>query len=339
MRIPVPLNALRAFEAAARHLSIKDAALELAVTPSAVSHQLRSLEDMLGVELLRRVGARLEMTDAARRLAPGLNEGFALIADGVGSLRRERRDGPLRVNMLPTFATNWLSPRLSQYPFERRGFSLEISTTQDDVDLAAGVADVGIWYGDGQWPCLHADLLFEASIDLFARPGFATGTYRERVKRVSRANLFISRHCLTWPQWMESLPGGPFEPSVITHVDSGGLTMQAAADGAGVAIAVCELAESAVRLGRLESVFRHPVSAGVGFWLVYPEALGEDRRLDNLRSWLRGQVSEQLAQKAAAGIETASSSHKGKSEPRSTVQSPSSSHELQSGDVCASLSP
>ena len=92
---------------------------------------------------------------------------------------------------------------------------------------------------------------------------------------------------------MDSLPGGPFEPAVVTRVDSGGLTMQAAADGAGVSIAVCELAESAVRLGRLASVFDHPVSAGVGFWLVYPEALSEDRRLGNLRGWLREQVDAQ----------------------------------------------
>ena len=105
--------------------------------------------------------------------------------------------------------------------------------------------------------------------------------------------LFVSRHCLSWRRWMDSLPGGPFEPAVVTRVDSGGLTMQAAADGAGVSIAVCELAESAVRLGRLASVFDHPVSAGVGFWLVYPEALSEDRRLDNLRGWLREQCQSE----------------------------------------------
>ena len=297
MRIPVPLNALRAFEAAARHLSTKEAALELAVTPSAVSHQLRTLEDMLGVELLRRVGTRLELTCAGERLAPSLNQGFALIAEGVGALRDERYDGPLRVNMLPTFATNWLSPRLSLYPFGRRGFSLEISTTQDEVDLAAGAADAGIWYGSGQWPGLQADLLFEASIDLYARPGFATGSPAQRMQQVARANLFVSRHCLTWQRGMACLPDGPFEPAMVTRVDSGGLTMQAAADGVGVSIAVCELAESAVRLGRLESVFDHPVSAGVGFWLVYPEALREDRRLDNLRRWLGEQC---LAQSTVA---------------------------------------
>lgn len=338
MRIPVPLNALRAFEAAARRLSVKDAALELAVTPSAVSHQLRTLEDVLGVELLRRIGTRLELTDAGRRLAPGLNQGFALIAEGVGTLREERRDGPLRVNMLPTFATNWLSPRLCLYPFERRGFSLEISTTQDDVDLAAGVADAGIWYGDGQWPGLQAELLFEATVDLYARPGFVAGTCRERIEQVTQTNLFVSRHCLTWQHWMDSLPGGPFQPAVVTRVDSGGLTMQAAADGAGVSIAVCELAESAVRLGRLESVFGHPVSAGVGFWLVYPRALREDWRLDNLRGWLRDQISEQLAQKTAAVTKAPSNIRERKREYPSAVGSPSSAHKAPAGETCASPS-
>lgn len=234
--------------------------------------------------------------------------------------------------MLPTFATNWLSPRLSLYPFERRGFSLDISTTQDDVDLAAGVADAGIWYGDGQWAGLRADLLFEATIDLYARPGFATGSRRERLKQVARANLFVSRHCLSWRRWMDSLPGGPFEPAVVTRVDSGGLTMQAAADGAGVSIAVCELAESAVRLGRLASVFNHPVSAGVGFWLVYPEALCEDRRLDNLRGRLREQVAGQA--RHGGQERTADDTGSAKDGPSQSTASPAA--KPRSAAACAS---
>lgn len=289
MRIPVPLNALRAFEAASRHLSIKEAAAELGVTPSAVSHQIRSLEESLGVELLRRVGAGLEMTAAGRQLAPSLNQGFQHIAEGVAQMRTQRQTGPLRLNMLPAFATNWLSPRLGRYPFEQDGFSLDISTSQDDVDLAAGEADAGIWYGTGQWPGLRSELLFEAQIDLYARPGFATGTHQERVNKIRRTNLFISRHCLNWRHWLDSMPEGPMEPGLLTTVDSGGLTLQAAADGVGVTIAVCELANSAVQAGRLESVFNRPVKDGAGFYLVYPDGLREDRRLALLRRWLHTQ--------------------------------------------------
>jgi len=291
MRIPVPLTALHAFEAAARHLSIKDAANELAVTPSAVSHRLRTLEQALGVQLLRRTGTGIELTEAGRRLAPQLQQGFDLIADVVGTLRQTRRDGPLRLNMLPSFATNWLAPRLSSYPLERRGCSLEFSTTQDEVDLAAGAADAGIWFGSGQWPGMVSELLFEAKIDLYARPEMCMGSAADRKRRVSQANLFISRHCVTWTQWMETLPVGAFEPGTVINVDSGGLTMQAAADGAGVCIVVCELAENFVREGRLMSVFEHQVDAGAGFWLVYPEALAEDRRLDQLRRWLKQQLT------------------------------------------------
>lgn len=296
MRIPVPLNALRAFEAAARHLSIKEAASELAVTPSAVSHQLRTLENLLGVQLLRRLGSRLELTDAGRRLVPGLSQGFAQIAESVSALREERRDGPLRVNILPAFAANWLAPRLNAYPFDRHGFSLEISTTQDPVDLAAGVADIGIWYGDGHWADMEADLLFDATIDLYVRPGILRGSYSERLQQLNHMNLFVSRHCRTWRHWLESLPEGVFEPAAITSVDSSGFTVQVAADGGGVSIAVCELADSAVREGRLESVFHHPVSANLGFWLVYPAFLREDRRLENFRAWLRDQVRQQFLQ-------------------------------------------
>lgn len=290
MRIPVPLTALHAFEAAARHMSIKDAANELAVTPSAVSHRLRTLEEALGIELMRRNGPRIELTDAGRKLAPALSKGFSLIADVVGDLRETRRDGPLRLNMLPSFATHWLSPRLGSYPLERRGCSLEISTTQDEVDLAAGVADAGIWFGDGQWPGLVSELLFHATIDLYAPPGLCQGSVAERKARLGAANLFISRHCVNWREWMSTLPGGPFEPATVINVDSGGLTMQAAADGAGVCIVVCELVEDFLRQQRLESVFNHPVDAGAAFWLVYPECFAEDRRIGHLRAWLHDQL-------------------------------------------------
>ncbi|HBO4000002.1 TPA: LysR family transcriptional regulator [Pseudomonas aeruginosa] len=178
MRIPVPLNALRAFEAAARHLSIKDAALELAVTPSAVSHQLRTLEDLLGVELLRRVGATVELTDAGRRLAPTLNAGFCHIAASVQALRDERLDGPLRLHTLPAIAINWLAPRLAAYPFGTAESALDITTVQGHADLAAGTADVGLWFGEPPWPGLVSETLFAGSLGVYARAGSLAATPR-----------------------------------------------------------------------------------------------------------------------------------------------------------------
>lgn len=286
MTASLPVNALRAFEAVARHMSIRKAADELAVTPSAVSHQLRTLELALGAQLLHRTGAGLTLTRLGQDLAPGLQLGFAAIAKGAAGLRAHRRDGPLKVNMLPTFAIHWLSPRLSLYPFERQGSSLELTTTQDGADLAAGEADVGIWFGSGQWPGLQAELVFNASIDLYASPMHASGSLDERRRHVERSNLFVSRHCHAWEAWMAAFPSGPLKAALVTTVDSSGLTLQAAADGAGVCIAVCELAETAVGQGRVQSLFDLPRSAGAGFWLVYPPALGEDRRVLRFKEWL-----------------------------------------------------
>lgn len=277
-RIPVPLNALRAFEAVARHGSIRDAAAELSVTPSAISHQLRGLEETLGLTLLRRAGNRLALTEAGAALAPELAEGFGRIARAVGALAADRTTGPLRLSMLPTFAVHWLSPRLMRYPFERRGFEILISTSQVAVDLGAGAADAAIRHGAGSWPDLVADLLFAETVDLFAGPAPI---------EVARANLFLSHHRQDlFARWNAALPQGPVTPAAITLVESTGLALRAAADGAGIAFAGVEMAAADVAAGRLRTLYGRPVTADGGYWLVYPEALRRDRRLVNIRRWL-----------------------------------------------------
>ncbi|MCF3935719.1 LysR substrate-binding domain-containing protein [Acuticoccus sp. M5D2P5] len=291
MRLPVPLNALRAFEVAARHLSIKDAAQELSVTPSAVSHQLRILEASLGFDLMRRTGAGLELTEAGRALAPELTEGFSRIAQAVGTLRRERAEGPLRVSMLPTFANHWLSPRLANYPFERTGCELVLSTSQFAVDLAAGAADAAIRHGKGHWADLHADLLFAETVGLLGHPArFAEGEALRA--RLARTNLFLSQHRRrNFAAWNETLPGGPIEVAGTTIVDSAGLALRAAIDGAGVTLAGIEIAEADIAAGRLALLMPHRVTCG-GYYLVYADGMKRDRRLRSLREWL-------LAERAA----------------------------------------
>lgn len=293
-RLSVPLNALRAFEAAARHLSIKDAAREIGVTPSAVSHQLRILEELLGVDLMRRVGVRLELTESGRALAPDLTAGFGRIIEAVGALKSERTLGPLRISMLTTFATHWLSPRLAGYPFARSGFELLITTSQETVDLKAGVADAAVRHGRGDWPGLSADLLFLEHVGLLARPESeaAEPTPDELRRRISRANLFLSQHRREgFERWNATLPGGPITPAAITIVDSAGLGLKAAMDGAGLTLAGLEMAEHDITAGRLATVFDHPLATGTGYYLVYPPALERDRRVRNIRSWLLAEAA------------------------------------------------
>lgn len=291
MRLTVPLNALRAFEAAARHLSIKEAAAEIGVTPSAVSHQLRILEDALGVELMRRTGPRLELTEAGRALSPDLTAGFSRIISAVGALTTERRVGPLRLSILPTFAVHWLSPRLAAYPFARNGFELLITTSQTVVDLNAGVADAAVRHGAGSWPGVVSDLLFEETVGLLGRPQLRGGGDDALREVIAQSNLFLSQHRRDhFDRWNATLPGGPVSPAAITMVDSVGLGLQAAIDGAGVTLAGAEIVECDLASGRLALLFDHRITAGAGYYLVYPDALARDRRVRNLRTWLLAQV-------------------------------------------------
>jgi LysR family glycine cleavage system transcriptional activator len=300
MRLNVPLNALRAFEAAARHLSIKDAAGEIGVTPSAVSHQLRILEELLGVTLMRRAGPRLELTETGRVLAPELTAGFSQIISAVGALKNERKLGPLRLSMLPTFVVHWLSPRLATYPFARSGFELLISATQTAVDLRAGVADAAVRHGQGSWPGVHAELLFEENVALLGRAPLISEDQASLRKTVERENLFLSEHRReNFERWNDTLPGGPIKPAAITIVDSAGIGLKAAIDGAGLTLAGIEIAEWDIVTGRLTPLFGHQVPAHAGYYLCYPPALERDRRLRNVRTWMlaeaqkaRGRTSE-----------------------------------------------
>lgn len=289
MRLAVPLNALRAFEAAARHLSVKGAAAEIGVTPSAVSHQIRLLEDSLGVELLRRTGARLELTQAGRMLTPGLSNGFRQIAESVGTLQKDRKLGALRLSLPPGFAAHWLLPRLAAYPAARPGFELELQTTQEVADLAAGSADAAVRHGKGHWAGTVSEHLFDETLTLLGR-----GTAEEDTRKlVSRSTLFISGHRQdAFARWNETLPGGPVLPAAVITVDSTSLSLKAALDGTGITFAGPELAAEDIAAGRLYPLFAHRVAAEAGYYLCYPPALERDRRIRNLRTWLMDETGD-----------------------------------------------
>ncbi|BBK33963.1 LysR family transcriptional regulator [Stella humosa] len=291
MRLTVPLNALRAFEAAARHLSIKDAAAEIGVTPSAVSHQLRILEEAFRLELMRRAGPGLELTAAGRALAPDLTAGFARIVGAVGALQTQRRLGPLRLSIMPTFASHWLSPRLATYPLARPGFELLISTTQDLADLNAGGADAGIRHGRGNWPGLAADLLFQESVVLLGRPGWpAAGDVRAAAARMP---LFLPQRLQAdFERWNATLPGGAIRPASITIVDTSGLGLKAAMDGVGLTLGGFEMVQDDIAAARLAVLFDHRIGTDSGYYLVYPPALARDRRIRNLKPWLLAEASK-----------------------------------------------
>ena len=160
---------------------------------------------------------------------------------------------------------------------------------RDSADLAAGTADVGLWFGKPPWPGLLSERLFAGTLSAYAGAGTLALTRKGRLAQLAQSHLFVSRYGTNWEQWLQTLPPGSQRPALVTHVDSCGLALQAATEGAGVCLVVAQLAERAVQAGTLEPVFEHEVPAGGDFHLVYPQALREDRRLRALRAWLREQ--------------------------------------------------
>src|SRR6202011_3954150 len=155
-----PLGALRAFEAAARQLSFSRAAVELHVTPAAVSHQIHTLEQDLGVKLFQRLNRSIQLTASAQVLLPGLTEAFAGIHASVGRLRAHNDTGSLTVTASPSFAAKWLVLRLHRFQEQYPEVDVRISATDDVVDLTRGDFDIAIRYGRGKYPGLDVELLF-----------------------------------------------------------------------------------------------------------------------------------------------------------------------------------
>ena len=211
-RLP-PLNALRVFEAAARHLSFKEAAAELSITQAAVSHQIKTLEDYLGVELFRRAGRGVQLTDAARAALPKLREGFDSFAEAMEALRSRASKAELMITAPPVFTARWLMPRLADFAsrepkVQLRVFAsskmvdagaLDSSNLVSDLDLRSESSEVEIHLGAGQYPGYRADRLFGVSMAVVISP---------ELKHEIRKPEDLARQTLLHDDAMEIVAGG-----------------------------------------------------------------------------------------------------------------------------------
>lgn len=270
----LPLTALRSFEAVARHASVKKAAAELGVIPSAVSHQIRKLEQRVGSRLFDRRGRQLVLTPEGERLLPGVATGLETIAQAFADHHRERVTGPLRVSVLETFALYWLLPKMVDYPFADEGRSLRLLPTQRLVSFDTENVDAAIRLGGTQSPDLEADPLFSDTLTLVAAPSVAEG-----------APVFISRHRLE--EWNEFHDTAGVHDRVLVLVESASLAIKAATDGVGLAFAPVQLVEHELAAGRLHIASAVRVAGRRGHYsLLYPKLTRRDPRLRAFREWL-----------------------------------------------------
>jgi LysR family transcriptional regulator, regulator of gene expression of beta-lactamase len=263
-RPQLPLNALRAFEASARHLSFTRAAEELCVTQAAVSHQVKGLEARLGVMLFRRLARALVLTDEGQALLPVLSDSF----DRIGQAMLRFREGAVRealsVGVVGTFAVRWLLPRLAQFREAHPLSDVRVRTHNNKVDLAAEGLDMAIRFGDGAWHGVQAAEILKAPLTALCTPQIAARL--DSPQALASVTLLRSYRREEWPVWFASVGVEP--PSLSGPVfDSLSLMVQAALQGDGVALAPPVMFGRELHARQLVQPF--PASVDVGsYWLT-----------------------------------------------------------------------
>ena len=261
----LPLNGLRAFDAAARHLSFTRAAIELCVTPAALGHQVKALEERLGVALFRRLPRGLSLTDEGQALLPVLKESFDRIAALIARFDDGRGREPLSVGVVGTFALGWLMPRLADFEAAHPFVDLRLTTNNNRVDIAEEGLDFAIRFGDGAWHGTEALLLFEAPLTPLCTPDVAA-RLASPVDLLGET-LLRSYRVEEWPAWFEAAGAPPPPPLTGPVFDSAQLMAAAAQAGHGVALAPAILFAGELAEGSLVRPFEAEAAAG-GYWLT-----------------------------------------------------------------------
>jgi LysR family glycine cleavage system transcriptional activator len=288
-----PLNALRAFEAAARHLSFTKAAEELHVTPAAISHQIKTLEEYCGAPLFRRLTRALLLTDQGQAALPVLREGFDMLAAASQQMARTLEDHVLTVSAAPSIAAKWLVTRLERFRLKHPEIDVRLDTSDRLTDFARDGVDMVIRYGAGNYPGLHAEPLFPTAVFPVCSPELLKGPrpLKEPNDLANHTLLHVdwSSQTVTWPVWrMWLLAAGAegVDPERGPRFNDAGLILQTAIAGQGVALAADVLAADDLAAGRLVRPFELSVPVDFGYHIVFPEENVDVPKVADFAAWL-----------------------------------------------------
>lgn len=288
-RLP-PLASLRAFEAAARHLSFRAAAEELAVTPTAISHQIRLIEETLGLALFVRQVRRVALTEAGRTLYPVLREGFDAFERAIGALAPRRRRSAVTLTATTLFTARRLLPALGAFRERRPGFDLRLHASDDVVDLGSGVADIAVRYGVGPFAGLVAEPLLAERFGVLCHPRLGLG----RPEDLRHATLLHSEWrrpglALDWPKWARLAGLTDLAVGEGPRFTDDGHALQAAIAGHGVVIASLVLARPEIEAGLLVQPFG-PIIEGATYFIVATAENMAAADVQEVRDWLKEEV-------------------------------------------------
>jgi LysR family glycine cleavage system transcriptional activator len=298
LRYLPPLQALWAFEAAARHLSYSRAADELGLTHSSISHHIARIESELGVRLFVREGQRMLLTESGQRLVLGIRQGLQILQNAFADERvREKRESPraraLTVSTLPSFAARWLVPRLSHFQALYPDIDIAIRPSAELARLdGRDGADLAIRYGPGGWAGVNAETLLSSTIFPVCSPSYNGGKLPHVFEDLKQATLLRNPR-QSWKTWFMAAGLDWEEPGRGPVYEDSALAVQAAIEGQGVALARAVLAEDDLAAGRLVRLFELAIEDNYAWYLVKPRRqLRDPLAVALFCDWLKHEVQK-----------------------------------------------
>lgn len=288
-RLP-PLSTLRVFEAAARHLSFKEAADELLLTPSAVSRSIQALEEWLGVPLFTRGNRTVALTDAGATYVPQVRAALDLLVQATENVPGRGARGTLSISAAPTFGLRWLMPRLGRFKAAHPGITITLDTTHRQVEFPRDRIDLAIRMGSGPWPDLEALPLVTETLVPVCTPALA-----ERIGCASdllkHPLLHVSTVSQDWRHWATSRGIEGLDIAGGLHFDTVQYALNAAIQGLGVALGRHPVVDLDLDSGALVEVLGPPVVAGTGYWLVCAQQSLARPEVRAFREWIRRELA------------------------------------------------
>ncbi|MCA8888360.1 MAG: transcriptional regulator GcvA [Parvularculaceae bacterium] len=298
MKALPPLNALRVFESAARHLSFTKAAEELHVTPGAVSQQIKTLEDFIGAKLFRRTKRALLLTDAAQASLPILREAFDKLEEASRMLTARVDSRRLTVSVAPSLASKWLVPRLDRFHELFPDIEVWISADMEVVDFAVDDVDLAIRYGPGSYPGLEVELLMSETIIPVCSPRLLTGDNPLRRPEDLKHHPLLhdggsdrETASTTWAMWLKAAGVKDVDGKRGAKFNQSSLVIEAAVAGKGVALAKTVLALADLEAARLVVPFEMTTPSSFSYYIVHPGSKSRNAAVKAFKKWLHEEAA------------------------------------------------
>ncbi len=306
-RLP-PLNSLRVFETVARHLSVTKAADELSVTPAAVSHQIKTIEDHLGIPLFQRNKGNLLLTDAGQAILPGIRGAFEQFAAAIEEIDNLGDAGVLTISVAPSFAAKWLLPRLDRFQAKYPEIDVRVAASMSLADFHGDGVDLAIRYGAGRYPDLHVERLLDEAVFPVCSPRLLNGPVPLDTPAALKHLTLLhddspddDPSCPTWSMWLKAAGVEDVDGTRGPKFNQSSLVVEAAVLGRGVALGKSLLAAADLAEGRLVKPFGDVVSVDFAYFIVCPEAKLALRKVSLFCDWLRAEAGAAAPAQRAAG--------------------------------------